>query len=231
MLPSLRDAAWLPREMAQGTCASQQGRARDAVKQSSGTLSHPGCDSVLLKSPVGSVSCIPVQNQVSCPESRGAPVCPSSESTAWGCSCKHSQGEGVGLAEVERLRGNCSSFAHCPGSCAGEQAVKTWVCSREANCWPNLMPLGVQLTAPVNRLERSTSSPLPALPAPSAPPAHSLWRWKTVTLLGGTTSWAFRPYDRVLNKCILSMWYSKLTAFQARWALLKRFNKLHTSSL
>lgn len=148
MLPSLRDAAWLPREMAQGTRASQQGRARDAVKQSSGTLSHPGCDSVLLKSPVGSVSCIPVQNQVSCPESRGAPVCPSSESTAWGCSCKHFQGEGVGLAEVERLRGNCSSFAHCPGSCAGEQAVKTWVCSREANCWPNLMPLGVQLTAP-----------------------------------------------------------------------------------
>lgn len=76
------------------------------------------------------------------------------------------------------------------------------LCSCEANCWPNLMPLGVPAHSllTVNRLERSTSSPLPSLSAPSAPAAHPLWRWKTTTLLGDTTSWGLCPYERALNK-------------------------------
>lgn len=61
------------------------------------------------------------------------------------------------------------------------------------------MPAHSLLT--VNMLERSTRfPPAPSLPAPSALPVHPLWKWKTTTLLGDTTSWGLCPYERALNK-------------------------------
>lgn len=152
-------------------------------------------------------------------------LCPSSEKEAqrllWQ---RQPRGRSKGLAEAERRRGSCWWL------CAGEQPVKTWVCSHEANCWPNLMPLGVPahslLTA--SRLERSTSFPLPSLPAPSAQPAHPLWKWKTIPSLGDTISLSLweGPQQNAFYPCgVASWWLSKQDGHCWR-----RFNKLCTSS-
>lgn len=68
------------------------------------------------------VSCIPVQNQVSCLESHGAPaLSPPQRSKARGCFLQRQpRGRSRGLAEAERQRGNHTSFTHCAGNSVQE---------------------------------------------------------------------------------------------------------------
>lgn len=182
--PPQRDRAWFAGDIAQsspGHCSGQRGRTDDAVSW-------------------GPAYCITLVTTLSYWKPLGAPrllypsdkpsTCPST--LRWramilllcallergklkGDSCKKDHSEGEHESEGWQRQGEWREAAHhlCTLSLhAGEHPLNPRFCSHETN-WPNLMPLGGPPNSllTINRLERSTSSPLPSLLIPSSAPA------------------------------------------------------------
>lgn len=176
-----------------------KGKEKHGMQWSRGlALSHTDYDSVLGKSPVGTGSSAS-QWETKCPAWRAMVLlfCPPQRGKPGVALAKITKGKEGGIGsgretEWKLLDVLCILYWYLH---TGQQPVKTWVCSHEANCWPKLMPLGVPAHSllTVNRLERSTSFPLPSPPAPCALPALPPWNWKTITLLGDTTSCGLCP--------------------------------------
>lgn len=218
MLPSLRDGAWFLRRRHRAVLAVS--REEQGMQWSSGTLSHTGHDSVLLKSPVGfhSGSCIPSVLP-------GEPWCscsvPPQRRKPRGRSGKDSQGEGAkgwqrdwgeaagnSVQESNLLK---FGFAHLKPTADPIQCL--WVCQLTASwlptgwketpashCHPCLLPLLYQLT----HCQRGK---------PSLGDTTSLSLWE------GPQQNAFYPCG------VASWWLSKQDGHCWR-----RFNKLCTSS-
>lgn len=150
-------------------------REEHGMQQKSGTLRHTGYDSVLLKSPAGTVSPVS-QCQTKCPAWRAMVLllCPLLREASSGVALtKRTKGK-----ERQRQRdwGETAHPLHIVLVILCRRTTSSWVCSRESNCWPSVMPLDVPAHSlgTVNSLERSISFPLPSLPASSALPTHPL---------------------------------------------------------
>lgn len=149
------------------------------------------------------VSCTPVWNQASCPESQGVPaLSPPQRSKPRGCFLQRQPGGRTGgLAGAERLRKKHSSFAHCVGISVQENnqflglfmwsqlLTQFYVSGHASSQPPDWQQAGKKHQLP-------TAIPACSLCSTSSP----TMKWKTITLLGDTISWGLYPCERALNK-------------------------------